>query len=270
MADTHVTLTGNLTDDPDLRYTPNGTQVANFRLAVTARIKDGEGWRDGETSFFRVNVWRQLAEHVAESPTKGDRAVVIGRLKSRSWETPEGDKWSVVEVEADEVAPSLRWATAKPEHAANGKTKGGEFNNEGPVLGARHRHGPGGCLTTPGPATTRSHPWPAPSIPSPPRWSSAGAASTSPSPTSSSTPTAGRPPTAAAAMRSWRAGPKTRPSTGPPGPAARSGSRSPHETRTIHRPQAHRPHRHPGAVGPRLAQPRDGRAGRGVTGARRL
>jgi len=87
MADTHITLTGNLTDDPDLRYTPNGTEVANFRLAVTARVKDGDTWRDGETSFFRVNVWRQLAEHVAESLTKGDRAVVIGRLKSRSWET---------------------------------------------------------------------------------------------------------------------------------------------------------------------------------------
>jgi single stranded DNA-binding protein len=95
MADTHVTLTGNLTDDPDLRFTPNGNPVANFRLAVTSRVKDGDGWRDGETSFFRVNVWRQLAEHVAESLSKGDRAVVIGRLKSRSWETPEGDKRSV-------------------------------------------------------------------------------------------------------------------------------------------------------------------------------
>ena len=133
MADTHVTITGNLTDDPELRYTPNGTEVANFRLAVTARIKDGEGWRDGETSFFRVNVWRQLAEHVAELLSKGDRAVVIGRLKSRSWETPEGDKRSVVEVEADEVAPSLRWATAKPERATNGsKGKGGEFNDDAP------------------------------------------------------------------------------------------------------------------------------------------
>jgi single-strand DNA-binding protein len=131
MADTHVTITGNLTDDPDLRYSPNGHAVANFRLAVTARVKDGDTWKDGETSFFRINVWRQLAEHVAESLTKGDRAVVIGRLKSRSWETPEGDKRSVVEVEADEVAPSLRWAIAKPERAAstNGKGKG-EFNDE--------------------------------------------------------------------------------------------------------------------------------------------
>jgi single-strand DNA-binding protein len=106
--------------------------VANFRLAVTARVKDGEGWRDGDTSFFRINVWRQLAEHVAESLSKGDRAVVIGRLKSRSWETPEGDKRSVVEVEADEVAPSLRWAIAKPERATNGKGKGGEFHDDAP------------------------------------------------------------------------------------------------------------------------------------------
>ena len=134
MADTHVTLTGNLTDDPDLKFTPNGHPVANFRLAVTARVKDGEGWRDGETSFFRVNVWWQLAEHVAESLGKGDRAVVIGRLKSRSWETPEGDKRSVVEVEADEVAPSLRWATAKPQRATrNGEAKpSGEFNDDAP------------------------------------------------------------------------------------------------------------------------------------------
>ena len=132
MADTHVTITGNLTDDPDLRYTPNGTEVANFRLAVTARVKDGDSWRDGETSFFRVNVWRQLAEHVAESLAKGDRTVVIGRLKSRSWETPEGDKRSVVEVEADEVAPSLRWAIAKPERTNKAGNGGGQANDEPP------------------------------------------------------------------------------------------------------------------------------------------
>jgi single-stranded DNA-binding protein len=96
MADTHVTITGNLTDNPDLRFTPNGHPVANFRLAVTARVKDGDSWTDGDTSFFRVNVWRQLAEHVTESLTKGDRAVVIGRLKSRSWETPRATsaRWS--------------------------------------------------------------------------------------------------------------------------------------------------------------------------------
>ena len=117
--------------DANLCAFPNGHPVANFRLAVTARVRDGDTWRDGETSFFRVNVWRQLAEHVADSLSKGDRAVVIGRLRSRSWETPEGDKRSVVEVEADEVAPSLRWAIAKPERAANGKGKG-EFNDDAP------------------------------------------------------------------------------------------------------------------------------------------
>jgi single-strand DNA-binding protein len=132
MADTHVTITGDLTDDPELKFTPTGAPVATFRVAVTARVRDGEGWRDGDTSFFRVNVWRQLAEHVADSLSKGDRAVIIGRLKSRSWETPEGERRSVVEVEADEVAPSLRWAIAKPERAANGTAKGGQGNDEAP------------------------------------------------------------------------------------------------------------------------------------------
>jgi single-strand DNA-binding protein len=132
MADTHVTITGNLTDDPELKFTPNGVPVANFRIAVTARVRDGETWRDGDTSFFRINCWRDLASHTADSLSKGDRAVVIGRLKSRSWETPEGDKRSVVEVEADEVAPSLRWAIAKPERTNNGKGKGGQFNDDAP------------------------------------------------------------------------------------------------------------------------------------------
>jgi len=123
MADTHVTITGNLTDDPDLRFTPNGNPVANFRLAVTARIKDGDTWKDGETSFFRINVWRQLAEHVAESLSKGDRAVVIGRLKARSWETPEGDKRSVVEVEADEVAPRCAGPSPSPSALPTAKAR---------------------------------------------------------------------------------------------------------------------------------------------------
>jgi single-strand DNA-binding protein len=134
MADTHVTITGNLTDDPELKFTPNGAAVANFRVAVTARVRDGETWRDGDTSYFRVNCWRQLAEHVTDSLGKGDRAVILGRLKSRSWETPEGERRSVVEVEADEVAPSLRWATAKPQRAArNGDaTTTSQFNDEPP------------------------------------------------------------------------------------------------------------------------------------------
>jgi single-strand DNA-binding protein len=135
MPDTFVSLVGNLTDDPEVRFTPGGTQVGSFRLAVTPRVKDGEGWKDGETSFFRINLWRDLASHAADSLSKGDRALVIGRLKARSWETPEGERRSVVEVEADEVGPSLKWATAKPQRtrkAGNGPTKGGGFNDDPP------------------------------------------------------------------------------------------------------------------------------------------
>jgi single-strand DNA-binding protein len=134
MTDTFVSLVGNLTDDPELRFTPNGSAVANFRLAVTPRVREGEGWKDGETSFFRVNVWRDLAEHVTDSLSKGDRALVLGRLKARSWETPEGERRSVVEVEAEEVAPSLKWATATVTRASrkagNGPSKGGQFNDD--------------------------------------------------------------------------------------------------------------------------------------------
>ena len=94
------------TDDPELRFTPNGAAVANFRVAVTPRVKDGDTWRDGETSFFRVNVGRDQAEDVTESLTKGTRVVVLGRRKARSWEDKDsGERRSVVEVEAEEVAP---------------------------------------------------------------------------------------------------------------------------------------------------------------------
>jgi single-strand DNA-binding protein len=134
--DNQVMLVGNLTEDPELRFTPSGAAVASFRLAVTPRIRQGDQWTDGETSFFRVNAWRSLGENVAESLTKGARAVVVGRLRMRSWETPEGEKRSVVEVEADEVAPSLKFATAKPERAkaktAAAGAKGGQFDNEPP------------------------------------------------------------------------------------------------------------------------------------------
>jgi single-strand DNA-binding protein len=130
--DTFVTVVGNLTDDPELRFTPNGHAVANFRLAVTSRIREGDAWKDGDTSFFRVNVWRQQAENVAESVAKGNRAIVTGRLKSRSWETPEGDKRSAVEIDADEVGPSLKWATARPERTGSAASKSGQFNDEPP------------------------------------------------------------------------------------------------------------------------------------------
>ena len=94
-------------------------------LAVTPRVRDGNGWKDGDTSFFRITAWRDLAEHLADSLAKGDRAIVLGQLKTRSWETPEGERRSVVEVTAEEAGPSLRWATAKPQRAARSNAGSG-------------------------------------------------------------------------------------------------------------------------------------------------
>lgn len=113
--ETPITLIGNLVDDPELRFTPAGAAVANFRIASTPRTYDkasGE-WQDGEALFLTCTVWRGYAENVAESLTRGMRVVVWGRLKSRSYETKEGDKRTVHEVEVDEVGPALRYATAK-------------------------------------------------------------------------------------------------------------------------------------------------------------
>jgi single-strand DNA-binding protein len=134
VSDTHVTITGNLTADPELKFTPNGAAVANFRVAVTSRVRDGETWRDGDTSFYRVTAWRDLATNLTDSLGRGDRVVIVGQLRMHSWETPEGEQRSVVEVTAEEVGPSLRWATAKPERATrkgNGEAKpAGEFADE--------------------------------------------------------------------------------------------------------------------------------------------
>ena len=130
--DTFVTVAGNLTDDPELRFTPNGHAVANFRLAVTSRVREGDAWKDGDTSFFRINIWRQQAENVAESLAKGNRVIVSGRLKSRAWETPQGDKRSIVEIDADELGPTLKWATAKPQRLSKDGDTGGQFNDEPP------------------------------------------------------------------------------------------------------------------------------------------
>lgn len=113
--DVTVTVTGNLTGDPELRFTPNGQAVASFTVASTTRVLDRNTneWKDGDTLFLRCSVWRQYAENVAESLTKGTRVIVTGRLKQRSYETKEGEKRTVFEVEVDEVGPSLRNATAK-------------------------------------------------------------------------------------------------------------------------------------------------------------
>ena len=118
-ADNHTTIVGNLVEDPELRFTNTGTAVANLRVAVTQRIQQDGEWRDGDTSYLKVNVWRGQAEHLADSLAKGDRVMVTGRLRQRSWETPEGEKRSVTEIEADEVGASLKWATAKVERATS-------------------------------------------------------------------------------------------------------------------------------------------------------
>ena len=117
-----VVIVGNLTRDPELRYTPNGAALVKFGVAVSRRFKDDATgqWKDAETSFFDVTAWRSLAENVAESLTQGTRVVVVGRLRTNSWETPEGEKRSVVEIEAEEIGPSLKWATAKPEKQGRG------------------------------------------------------------------------------------------------------------------------------------------------------
>jgi single-strand DNA-binding protein len=115
MNETTVTITGNLVEDPELRFTPSGQPVAKFRIASTPRFYDKQSgqWKDGDTLFLTVNVWRQAAENVAESLTRGSRAIVQGRLRQRSYETKEGEKRTVYELEADEVGASLRNASAK-------------------------------------------------------------------------------------------------------------------------------------------------------------
>jgi single-strand DNA-binding protein len=112
-ADNHTTIVGNLVEDPELRFTNTGTAVANLRVAVTQRVQQDGQWRDGDTSFFKVNVWSGQAENLADSLGKGDRVMVTGRLRQRSWETPDEEKRSVTELEADEVGASLKWATVK-------------------------------------------------------------------------------------------------------------------------------------------------------------
>ena len=125
--DTTITVVGNLTADPELRFTPSGAAVANFTVASTPRIYDRQSgeWKDGEALFLRCNIWREAAENVAESLTRGSRVIVTGRLKQRSFETREGEKRTVFEVEVDEIGPSLRYATAKVNKASRGSGSGG-------------------------------------------------------------------------------------------------------------------------------------------------
>jgi single-strand DNA-binding protein len=153
--ETTITVIGNLTSDPELRFTPSGSAVANFTIASTPRTFDRQSneWKDGETLFLRASVWREAAENVAESLTKGMRVIVMGRLKSRSYETKEGEKRTVIELEVDEVGPSLRYANAKVNRTqrstGQGGQAGGGFGNQG--------NGAGGAQSAP-----QDDPWAVP------------------------------------------------------------------------------------------------------------
>ena len=127
--ETTITVIGNLTNDPELRFTPSGSAVANFTVASTPRTFDRQAneWKDGETLFLRASIWREAAENVAESLTKGMRVIVSGRLKSRSYETKEGEKRTVIELEVDEIGPSLRYASAKVNRTQRSGSQGGNF-----------------------------------------------------------------------------------------------------------------------------------------------
>lgn len=125
--DTTITVIGNLTDDPELRFTPSGAAVAKFRVASTPRYLDKttNEWKDGDSLFLSCTVWRQAAENVAESLTRGTRVIVSGRLKQRTYDTREGEKRTVIELEVDEVGPSLRSATAKVQKMQRSGSSGG-------------------------------------------------------------------------------------------------------------------------------------------------
>ncbi|UOK18398.1 ssDNA binding protein [Arthrobacter phage BruhMoment] len=133
--ETTITLIGNLTNDPELRFTPSGSAVANFTIASTPRTFDAQSkeWKDGETLFLRSSVWREMAENVAESLTKGTRVIASGRLKSRSYETKEGEKRTVIEFEIEEIGASLRYANVKVNRTQRNNQGGGGFggNNQG-------------------------------------------------------------------------------------------------------------------------------------------
>jgi single-strand DNA-binding protein len=135
-ADNTVTLVGNITDDPELRFTPSGAAVANFTVAVNRRFQRDGQWEDRLDGFFRCNCWRDMAENVAESLHKGARVVVVGRLQQRSWDDPEGNKRSTIEVQVDEVGPSLRWATASVQKSRRQGATGGESWGQGQSQGA--------------------------------------------------------------------------------------------------------------------------------------
>ena len=145
--ETTITVVGNLTDDPELRFTPSGAAVAKFRIASTPRTMDRQSgeWKDGEPLFLACNIWRDAAEHVAESLQRGARVIVQGRLRQRSYETREGEKRTVYELEVDEIGPSLRYATAKVQKMSrSGGGGGGGFGASGGGGGGNRQPSSGG------------------------------------------------------------------------------------------------------------------------------
>ncbi|MBV9097726.1 MAG: single-stranded DNA-binding protein [Frankiaceae bacterium] len=144
--DVTITVVGNLTDDPELRFTPSGAAVANFTVASTPRFldKNTNEWKDGDALFLRCSIWRQAAEYVAESLQRGTRVIVQGRLRQRSYETKEGEKRTVVELEVDEIGPSLRYATAKVTKAQRSGGMGGGGQGGGGGFGGGAPSGGGG------------------------------------------------------------------------------------------------------------------------------
>ncbi|MEY2849741.1 MAG: hypothetical protein RI885_2408 [Actinomycetota bacterium] len=165
--ETVITVVGNLTSDPELRYTQNGLAVANFTIASTPRTFDraANDWKDGDTLFLRASVWREFAEHVAGSLTKGSRVVATGRLKMRSYETKEGEKRTSTELEVDDIGPSLRNATAQVTRVASSRDGGGNSAGFGQGGGQQSR-GQGGdepwaasAPSTPGQASGGNDVW---------------------------------------------------------------------------------------------------------------
>lgn len=144
--ETIITIVGNLTGDPELRFTPSGAAVANFTVASTPRTFDRQSneWKDGETLFMRCSVWRDAAENVAESLQRGTRVIVTGRLKSRSYETKEGEKRTVIEMDVDEVGPSMKYATAKVNKTSRGGSGGGFGGGDGGSGGGQDPWATGG------------------------------------------------------------------------------------------------------------------------------
>jgi single-strand DNA-binding protein len=158
--ETSITIVGNLVDDPDLRFTPSGAAVANFRIASTPRTYDRQTseWKDGETLFLSCAVWRQAAENVAESLQRGMRVIVQGRLKSRTFETREGERRTVFEIDVDEVGPSLRSATAKVTKASRSSGDGNYSSSATPAADPWASSG----TASGGASAPSSDPWAAP------------------------------------------------------------------------------------------------------------